>query len=251
MSELSLDGAVILAAGRGTRMGELTREMPKPMLPVQGKPLLEHIVGRLAAAGIKRFFVVVGYHHELIEDHFRNSRFAMEFRRQEPVNGTGSAALLAKEFVAGKPFLLTYGDILVEPDEYRRCISVLEKNRKCAAAVAVKRVDDPWQGAAVYETGGRISRIIEKPPKGTSTTQWNSAGFYAFRPVLFNYLRRIQPSARNEYELTSAFDLMLTERRELRISEVAGTWRDIGRPEDLEAVNRREGATISQREIKH
>src|SRR5581483_5528822 len=123
MSELSLDGAVILAAGRGTRMGELTREMPKPMLPVQGKPLLEHIVGRLAAAGIMRFFVVVGYHHELIEDHCRNSRFALEFRRQGPVNGAGSAARMEEVFVGGKPCLLTYGDILGDPEGYRRCIS--------------------------------------------------------------------------------------------------------------------------------
>src|SRR5579884_3179881 len=154
MSEFCLDCAVILAAGRGTRMGEMTREMPKPMLPVQGKPLVEHIVERLAAADIGRFLVVVGYHHELIEEHFRKSRFTIEFRRQEPVNGTGSAALLAKDFIAGNPFLLTYGDILVEPDEYRRCISVLEENRNCTAAVAVKRVDDPWQGAAVYEANG-------------------------------------------------------------------------------------------------
>ena len=251
ISESPLDRAVILAAGRGTRMGEMTREMPKPMLPAQGKPLLEHIVERLAAGGVERLLIIVGYHHELIEEHFRNSRFAMEFRRQEPVNGTGSAALLAKDFAAGKPFLLTYGDILVEPDEYRRCISVLEENRNCAAAVAVKRVDDPWQGAAVYEAGGRITQIIEKPPKGASTTHWNSAGFYAFRPLLFDYLHRIQPSSRNEYELTSALELMLSEQRELRISEVAGHWRDVGRPEDLEAVNRREGATISQEERKH
>jgi NDP-sugar pyrophosphorylase family protein len=238
MSETFLNCAVILAAGRGTRMGEMTREMPKPMLPVQGKPLVEHIVERLTAAEIQRFLVIVGYHRELIEEHFRNSGFAMKFVRQEPVNGTGSAALLAKDFVAGKPFLLTYGDILVEPDEYRRCTSVLEKNRNCAVAIAVKRVDDPWQGAAVYETGGRITQIIEKPPKGTSTTHWNSAGFYAFRPVLFDYLRRIQPSARNEYELTSALELMLMDGLELRISEVAGSWRDVGRPEDLQAVNR-------------
>jgi dTDP-glucose pyrophosphorylase len=159
--------------------------------------------------------------------------------------------LLAKEFVAGKPFLLTYGDILVAPDEYRRCISVLSENPDCAAVVAVKRVDDPWQGAAVYEANGRISRIIEKPPKGSSRTPWNSAGFYAFRPALFDYLRRIQPSARNEYELTSALELMLTEGRELRISEVAGAWRDVGRPEDLEAVNRQERVTISQEEAKY
>ncbi len=228
--------AVILAAGRGTRMGEITRELPKPMLPVQGRPLLEHICNRLAAAGVDRLLIVVGYRHDLIEKHFRNWQPALEFRLQQPVNGTGSAAQLAREFAAEDPFLLTYGDILCEPAEYARCGSILLQHH-AAAAVAVKAVDDPWQGAAVYEDQGRILEIIEKPPKGTSSTHWNSAGFYAFQPVLFDYLDRLQPSARNEYELTSALHDMLTTGLDLRISPIEGAWRDVGRPEDLEAVN--------------
>jgi NDP-sugar pyrophosphorylase family protein len=229
--------AVILAAGKGTRMGAITHEIPKPMLPIQGKPMLEHILDRLAAAGVEHFFLVVGYHHELIEQHFQNWRLPVEFRLQEPVNGTGSAARLAKNFVTAQPFLLTYADILCDPAEYTRAGKILEQHPACAAAVAVKAVDDPWQGAAVYEENGRIRQIIEKPRKGASTTHWNSAGFYAFRPVLFDYLDRIQPSARNEYELTSALDLMLDGGLELRISPIAGGWRDVGRPEDLAALN--------------
>ncbi len=162
-------------------------------------------------AGVDRIFVVVGYRHDLIENYFQNWHLALEFRLQQPVNGTGSAAQLAREFAAGDPFLLTYGDILCEPAEYARCGSILLQHR-AAAAVAVKAVDDPWQGAAVYEDHGRILEIIEKPPKGTSSTHWNSAGFYAFQPVLFDYLDRLQPSARNEYELTSALHDMLTHR---------------------------------------
>lgn len=230
--------AVVLAAGRGTRMGDITEETPKPMLPVAGKPMLEHILDRLAAAGIREFFIAVGYRHELIENHFRNWRLPVQFQLQEPVNGTCSAALLAKDFAGRDPFLLTYGDILCDPAEYQNCERLIDKRVETVAALAVKAVDDPWQGAAVYEVDGRIEKIVEKPPKGTSTTRWNSAGFYAFRPVVFDYMRRVKPSPRNEYELTSAIDMMIADGLDLRISPIAGDWRDVGRPEDLAAVNR-------------
>jgi dTDP-glucose pyrophosphorylase len=229
--------AVILAAGRGTRMGNMTDEIPKPMLPVRGRPILEYIVERLAAAGVKRFLIVVGYRHEVIENHFAKWPLAIEFCLQQPVNGTGSAVRLAHTFAANEPFLLTWGDILCDTTEYTRCFEIFAENPAAAAIVAVKAVDDPWQGAAVYEDHGRIQRIIEKPPKGTSTTHWNSAGFYVFRPIIFDYLARLKPSPRNEYELTSAVEAMLEDGLDLRISPVQGDWRDVGRPEDLAAVN--------------
>ena len=233
----SIRHAVILAAGKGTRMGAITHRMPKPMLPINGKPMLEHILERLALSGVERFFIVVGYHHEIIEQHFRDWPVPIEFRRQDPVNGTGAAARLAKDFVAIEPFLLTYADILCDPTEYTRCSTVLREHSEAGAVLAVKAVADPRQGAAVYEQNGRIHRIVEKPRQGTSSTQWNSAGFYAFRPVLFEYLDLIQPSARHEYELTSALGLMLASGLELRISPIVGDWRDVGRPEDLAAMN--------------
>lgn len=236
---MEMNKAVVLAAGRGTRMGGITETTPKPMLTVEGRPMLEHILDRLAEAGIREFLIVVGYHRELIEDYFRTWRLPIHFQVQDPVNGTGSAALLAKEFVGMNSFLLTYGDILCDAEEYLRCRQVLDSSPDTAVALAVKAVDDPWQGAAVYEANGRIERIVEKPPKGTSGTPWNSAGFYAFRPVVFEYLARVKPSPRNEYELTSAIDMMIADGLDLRIAPIAGAWRDVGRPEDLAAVNNR------------
>ena len=229
--------AVILAAGKGTRMGAMTFEIPKPMLPVHGRPILEHILEGLASVGVERFLIVVGYHHEVIEDHFKNWPQPIEFRLQDPVDGTGSAARLAREFVGHDPFLFTYGDILCEPTAYTRCGQVLIEHPATMVAVGVKDVDDPWRGAAVYTDDGVITRIIEKPPVGTSTTRWNSAGLYAMRPVVFQYLDRLQLSPRNEYELTSIFEMMLQDDLELRISPIEGQWRDIGYPDDLDAVN--------------
>ena len=232
----SIRRAVLLAAGRGTRMGAITGETPKPMLPVAGKPMLEHIVDRLSVAGFDRFLIVTGFAGRQIEKHFKASRHSIEFVRQEPVNGTASAARLADAFAGESPFLLTYGDILCDPSEYTRMLAVLDKKPAAAAVLAVKEVDDPWQGAAVYEIGGRVTKIIEKPAQGTSVTRWNSAGFYLFKPSIFSYLARVQPSSRGEYELTSALQIMLSDRLELHISPIAGEWRDVGRPEDLAAL---------------
>lgn len=231
--------AVILAAGRGTRMGDMTLETPKPMLHVQGKPMLEHILDRMASVGVERFFFVVGYRRELIVEHFRNWRLPVEFRIQDPVDGTGSAARLARTFAASEPFLLSFGDIFCEPAAYSACAAALGSNT--LAVMGVKWTEDPWQGAAVYEKDGIIQRVVEKPPKGASTTHWNSAGLYALRPAAFDYLDRLTLSPRKEYELTQIFEMMLAEGRELRIAAIDGSWRDVGRPEDLADLNAQSG----------
>src|SRR5437588_6198005 len=108
--------AVILAAGKGTRMRELTNELPKPMLEVQGKPILEHILRGLAGVGIRDVFIVTGFRAEVVESYFGDgSRWGARivYGRQTVQDGTGKAPELAREFIGGSPFLLTYGDILV------------------------------------------------------------------------------------------------------------------------------------------
>lgn len=225
--------AVILAAGRGTRMKSLTADRPKPMLEVAGKPLLEHILDRLAEAGFNQFLIVTGYRADMIENYFAGYRLPIAFERQQVANGTGAAALLAKDWAGDDPFLLTFGDIVMESADYRAMAQIVETDPECQGVMAVKWVDDPAAGAAVYEQNGRIERVIEKPPVGTSTTHWNSAGGYAFRQSVFTELERIPLSPRGEYEVTSAIDQMLAAGLNLRIHPLKGDWRDVGRPEDL------------------
>src|SRR5204863_8807950 len=105
--------AIILAAGKGTRMRELTQELPKPMLKVHGKPILEHILEGLMAADIRDVAIITGYRAEAIEGYFGNgSRWdvSISYARQIVQDGTGKAAELAKKFIATADFLLTYGD---------------------------------------------------------------------------------------------------------------------------------------------
>src|ERR1041384_1298169 len=117
--------AVILAAGKGTRMKELTAELPKPMLKVQGRPILEHILLGLKSAGVREVFIVTGWRADVIESYFGDgSRWNMkiQYGRQMVQDGTGKAPELAREFVGPSPFILTYGDILVRPETYQQMI---------------------------------------------------------------------------------------------------------------------------------
>ena len=117
--------AVILAAGKGTRMKELTNEAPKPMLRVKGKPILEHILRGVVEAGVQEVFIVTGFRAEVIEDYFGDGAgwsARIVYGRQEVQDGTGKAPELARGFVGSSPFILTYGDILAGPEIYARMI---------------------------------------------------------------------------------------------------------------------------------
>lgn len=220
-------------------MGDLTADLPKAMLSAGGRPILERLLDRLVEAGYSEALIVIGYRGDLIEDYFRNYRLPLRFVRQPVLNGTATAALLARDFVGGDDFLLTFGDILADAEVYRDILDRLRQESAAEAILGVKQVDDPFQGAAVYvDPEGRVTRIVEKPPRGSSTTHWNSAGIYAFRPSIFEPLQQAPKSARGEYELTSGVAQLIESGKLLRLFPIVGQWRDIGRPEDLEAIRR-------------
>src|SRR6186713_3230868 len=113
---MMIEKAVILAAGRGTRMRELTAELPKPMIEVRGKPVLQHIVEGLRDVGVRRFLVIVGYRADAVQNFFGDgSRYniSIQYATQAVQDGTGRVIDLSRNFVEECPFILSYGDILV------------------------------------------------------------------------------------------------------------------------------------------
>src|SRR5258708_21326874 len=107
--------AVIPAAGRGTRMRGLTADLPKPMLPAAGQPILERQLDRLVEAGYSEALIVTGYRADTIEEHFRGDRLPLHFVRQTELTGTATASLLARDFVGADDLMLTHVDILADP----------------------------------------------------------------------------------------------------------------------------------------
>jgi dTDP-glucose pyrophosphorylase len=240
--------AVILAAGKGTRMKELTDTVPKPKLPARGKPILEHILEGIRAAGIEDVFVVTGYRHEVIEAHFGDgSRWNLRiyYGQQIVQDGTGKAPEVARNHIGSSPFLLTYGDILVPPRTYAEMISRFNSG-DVSGVVTVTRGEDVTKGGLnFFDDQFCLRRVVEKPT-GEQLQQferegllkpgqpiWYNAGIYIFTPLIFEFTGRLQKSARNEYELTDAVNGMLTAGHRLAGLEIQGKWVDVRDPATL------------------
>src|SRR6266478_1403419 len=158
--------AVILAAGKGTRMRELTNALPKPMLKVQGKPILEHILAGLSGAGIQDVFVVTGYRAEVVEDHFGGGELLgmrIAYGRQAVQDGTGKAPELAKDFVGKDAFLLTYGDILVKPETYPQMLARFREGQFSGLVTVTASEDVTKGGLNFFDEVFCLTRLVEKP----------------------------------------------------------------------------------------
>jgi dTDP-glucose pyrophosphorylase len=234
-----MTSAVVLAAGRGTRMGELTAATPKPLLSVAGRPIIEHVLSGFAAAGVQRAIIVTGYLGDAIEAALGDGErlgLALEYCHQDRADGTARALLLAEPLLGGAPFAVSWGDILVAPSFYTELLAAFAR-RPCDVQLAVNPVDDPWRGAAVYvDDDWNVTRIEEKPPRGTSQTGWNNAGVLMLTPLALDYARRLAPSPRGEYELPQAIAAMVRDGRRVRAVPVRGPWSDVGTPDDLAAA---------------
>ena len=236
--------AVLLAAGRGKRLGILTDRVPKPMLDVAGQPLIGHIVDALTGSEIRDIAIVTGYLASRIDDWCarrirENPVLRLTTLHQAQLNGTADAMLLAREFVIDEAaFIFGWGDILMDAENYARFIHSA-RSESYDLMLSINRVRDPWRGGAVYiDNHMRVERLVEKPAPGTSGTHWNNAGLFAATPRIFEYLARLKPSTRGELELPEAIAMMIADRCEVRAVDVRGFWSDVGTSEDLESARK-------------
>lgn len=230
--------AVILAAGKGTRMKEITDSIPKPMVEIGGRPMLWHVLSALAAAGVTEAAVIVGYKAESIRSYFVDGAgvgLRLSYFAQEVQNGTGKAAEPAREFLSDGPFFFSFGDILTEPSVYASMADDFTAS-PTDLLLAVREVDDPSRFGAIDSEAGRITRIVEKPAPGTEPSNWVNAGIFVSTPALFDYTEKLELSPRGEYEIPDAFSMMIDDGLVVRAHEVTADWRDVGTPEDLEAA---------------
>ena len=233
-----IDKAVLLAAGRGTRMRELTADVPKPMIKVRGKPVLLHIVEGFQSAGIKNFLIVVGYHAETVRAYFGDGTgfgLRINYATQAVQDGTGRVVDLARDFTGGSPFMLSYGDILVDPANYKPIVDLADG---VEAVVSVKRGEDVSKGGAVFlNERMELMDIREKAPPGEAPSPWYNAGLYAFRPSIFEFTAKLKPSPRGEFELTDAIRDLAQSGKKVQALELTGEWADVRDPEVLARLN--------------
>jgi mannose-1-phosphate guanylyltransferase len=181
--------AMLLAAGLGTRLRPLTYELPKPMVPILGRPVMEHIARLLARHGFDDVIANLHYFPDLIRDHFGDGSrqgIKLVYSYEEELLGTAGGVRNVRDHFRGETFLVISGDALTDID--LTAFHKAHKEKGGIATLALKRVDDPSQlGVVIVDDEGRIQGFQEKPAPGEELSNVGNCGIYMFEPEIFDY----------------------------------------------------------------
>lgn len=222
----SISQAVILAGGKGVKMRPLTYEIPKPLIPVGGKPILEYLIETLRDAGVRDIILAVGHLSEKIKEHFGNgSKYGVKLTYSEESKNLGTAGALTNcyRFLEKKPFLVLHGDILINID-IADLIRFHENQSDPVATLVLSTVSDPSSYGNVQLKGSRIVEFVEKPSKKSASTHLVSAGVYLFDAKIFDYIPEKIPAM-----LEKIFPVLAKENK-LCGFLFAGKWFDVSTP---------------------
>ena len=179
--------AIILAGGLGTRLRPLTNETPKPLLLIQGRPIMQHLIERLASQGVQRIILSIGYKADLVKAYFDqlNLPIKIDYIVETELLGTGGAV---RQAAAGlkEPFILAWGDNLMDLD-YQQMSQEYEKNNSTIIMVLTPREDVENFGVAQLE-GNTIKSFIEKPKREDAPSNLINAGAFIINPKCLEML---------------------------------------------------------------
>lgn len=229
---------LILAGGTGSRLRPLTYTSAKQLIPVANKPILFYAIETLRDAGIEEVILVVGdTEAEIREAVGDGSRFGVRasYVRQEAPLGLAHAVRVAEPFLRGDDFCMFLGDNLLQGGI--RALIDAYRARSPDAMILLSRVENPQEfGVAQLDGEGRVVRLVEKPKHPPSNLAL--VGVYLFKECIFDAVRDLRPSWRNELEITDAIQILIDRKYHVHSQEVSGWWKDTGKPEDVVEANR-------------
>lgn len=224
---------VISAAGRGTRMGNLTKDIPKPMLEVLGKPFLFYLLENVKKAGFTEIIVVVGYKSKKVEDFLdeydSNIKTVNQFEiLGEEKYGTACPIMCVEDTIGGENFISINGDNLYSSDDLKAF-----KIKDSFCYVAGFNENNPKLYSSLITDGDFVKEIIEKPEEFSGSLI--NVNLFKFTKDIFKTVDRVGKSIRGEYEITDAINYLAKER-EVKFKIMKDYWKDFGRPEDIASI---------------
>ncbi|MGW5734177.1 MULTISPECIES: glucose-1-phosphate thymidylyltransferase [Streptomyces] len=231
--------ALVLSGGSGTRLRPFSYSMPKQLIPIANKPVLQHVLENIRDLGVTEIGVIVGGGAEQIEAAVGDGSglgVRITYIPQENPTGLAACVSLARPFLGNDDFVMYLGDNML-PDGVGEIAAQFAADRP-AAQVVVHKVADPTAfGVAELDAEGRVTRLVEKPKEPRSDLAL--IGVYFFTPAIHEAVASIEPSARGELEITDAIQWLLTHGADVRASQYEGYWKDTGRVDDVLACNRK------------
>lgn len=241
-SSRKITKAVIPAAGRGTRLLPLTKAVPKELVPLGRKPVLEHIVDECVQSGITDVLFVISEDKTAIRTHFGASANGVQFSYtfQAEQKGLADAIYCGKEFAGADPFAVVLGDSVISTDQavlpFRRVLDTYE-NTDASAVIVVQKTprEQVSRYGIVRPKSGiapsfEIDALVEKPRPEDAPSEYAIAGRYAFDATIFDCIERTPLGAVGEYQITDSIQLLLKENRAVWCVALGGNEirRDIG-----------------------
>ncbi len=229
---------LVLSGGAGTRLRPITHTSAKQLVPVANKPVLFYGLEALRAAGIEDVGIVVGETRAAIEAAVGDgARFGLRvtYLPQEAPLGLAHAVLIAEEYLGDSPFVMYLGDNLLK-EGVTPFVRRFEESRPDALILLQAVADPSSYGIAELDGEGRVARLVEKPKEPRSDLAL--VGVYLFTPAVFESVKAITPSARNELEITDAIQHMIGRGLHVEPHRVTGWWKDTGKLDDMLEANR-------------
>lgn len=230
--------AIVLCAGKGTRLRPLTYTSAKHLIPLANKPALEYGIEKIAECGIKEIGIIIGEETgtDISKAIGQGERWGIKisYILQSEALGLAHAVQVARNFLQDDPFLMFLGDNLL-----KNSIITYAKNfeqKKPQAFVLLTRVENPTQFGVVELKDNKIVRLVEKPkiPK----TDLALIGVYFFDRTIHQAIDNIKPSTRGELEITDAIQWLIDNHYNVEAEIIEGWWKDTGKPEDIIEANR-------------
>jgi len=249
---------VILAAGKGTRLQPLTYAIPKEMVHVCGKPLIQHAVDLFKHGGVTNIVVVVGENKSAVMDYLKDGAWNgidVSYRFQTELNGIAKAIYIAKPFVDDDTFVATFGDEIIEPkDRLVKDMLDLHKAKNSFCTLGLSPVTDPQRyGIVKIDGDGKIIDMMEKPQTDADKARLKTCneylginGVFVFEHGIFDYIDKIKPGAKGEYQITDAIKLALDAGKPCYAVVHRGIYRDVGTYDALLAT---EKLLLNQKDI--
>lgn len=225
---------IVPLAGKGTRLLPLTKRVPKPLIKVAGRPVMDYVMDAITGFEIEELLVITGHLKEQVEDYITTHyRIPARFVEQKTLDGTAGAVNLARPYVNG-PVLILFVDTLFEAD-----LGVIRTVDADGIIWAKEVADYQRFGVIVTDQAGYMTRIVEKPD--TPVSRLANIGLYYIRDwrTLYEGIAHVlnQPRNKGEFYLTDAFQYMIERGRRIATAQVQG-WYDCGKVETLLETNR-------------
>lgn len=230
--------AVISAAGKGTRMKHLSKDRPKHMIEVNGKPFLYYLLSNMEEAGFKEIIIVIGYQSHHIEEyiaqgHHASVRLVNQYERMgEERYGTAIPLLAARKELGDEQFVAVYGDNLYSVRDLKKFTA--EDDLMYVAGMFHQNPNQ--YGVLLYDKEGYLERIVEKPREDVGSNVINT-GLMKFTPEIFKAIEHVKPNPENgEYYLVDALT-ECAQHKKVKVKTLEDYWLDFGKPEDVQILS--------------